>query len=99
MLSMGSGPSEVECQRGRPRWSRHASRSDTGLFTNVASVDSNTPDPDPDNNDSSAEVLAAEATPQTGTDIDGIIRAGSALVLLGSILVVMTLQRRRRRLV
>ena len=72
---------------------------DTGLFTNVTSVDSNTPDPDPDNNDSSAEVLAAEATPQTGTDIDGIIRAGSALVLLGSILEVMTLQRRRRRLV
>ncbi len=38
---------------------------DTGLFRNVTSVDSTTPDPDPDNNDSSAEVLAAETTPQT----------------------------------
>jgi uncharacterized repeat protein (TIGR01451 family) len=71
---------------------------DPGLFQNVATVDSNTPDPDPDNNDSSAEVLAAETTPQTGTDVDGIVRVGCTLVLLGSALVMVGLQRRRRRL-
>jgi uncharacterized repeat protein (TIGR01451 family) len=70
---------------------------DPGVFQNVASVDADTPDPNPDNNDSSAEVLAAETTPQTGTDVDGIIRVGCALVLLGSALVVVGLQRRRRR--
>jgi uncharacterized repeat protein (TIGR01451 family) len=71
---------------------------DTGLFRNVASVDSQTPDPDPDNNDSSAQVLVASTTPQTGTDVDRIIRTGSTLVIVGSVLVIAALQRRRRRL-
>jgi uncharacterized repeat protein (TIGR01451 family) len=74
-----------------------ATIDETGRFTNVASVGSRTPDPDPDNNESTAGVLVTQS-PQTGGDVDRIIRAGSTLVLLGSVLVMATLQRRRRRL-
>jgi len=68
-----------------------------GTFTNLASGDSRTVDPNPDNHTFSS-VTAAATLPPTGSEVTRIIRLGWQLLFVGGVLVAVGFRRRRRRL-
>jgi uncharacterized repeat protein (TIGR01451 family) len=69
-----------------------------GTFTNLASVDAKTVDPNPDNNHSFANVVGAATLPPTGSEVMRIVRLGWQLLFVGAVLAAVGFKRRRRRL-
>ncbi len=67
----------------------------SGTVTNAASVESNTIDPDPGNNQAGVDV-GAGVLPPTGNDAGTILGLGAGLVLAGGALLTLTVRRRRR---
>jgi uncharacterized repeat protein (TIGR01451 family) len=66
----------------------------SGTVTNLASVEANTIDPDPGNNQTSVGV-GAGALPPTGNDAGTIGELATAVILIGAGLVTITVRRRR----